>query len=465
MGEGLQYVADDLGAPAQPPWLQGYQYPLNGARQPLLQHDELDEQWVRTADERSHDVADQAGEDPRRYLHRRAGDSDWVVEQHDPLDPVEARAAELARLLERGDPAAPSHTRDEPGRHRASPGSVEREQRNGSSLGPPPIPAAASAPPPRAPRPVRRDPVRPLEEAAVANPGRFAPQSGWRRAIYRASVGKLNPGDSAKDRRRDELFTRIRQPIRGDFRIAVLSIKGGVGKTTTTLGLGSAFATIRTDRVIAVDANPDRGTLAQRVNDPSEATVHDLLSDPNITRYSDVRYYTRMSDSRLEVLGSPLDPAISEAFGEADYRRTIDILQSYYNVILTDCGTGIMHSAMTGVLDLAHAIVVVSSPALDAARSASATLDWLMNHGYAGLVRESHLVLSAARPGETAVRMDKVYQHFESRCRSVHLIPFDSHLAEGAEVDMELLKPATVQAYIELAGAVADKFARLRPNG
>jgi MinD-like ATPase involved in chromosome partitioning or flagellar assembly len=298
----------------------------------------------------------------------------------------------------------------------------------------------------------------------VANPARFAPQSGWRRALYRASAGRVNAGDSARDRRRDELFARIRQPIRGDFRIAVLSIKGGVGKTTTTLGLGSAFATIRTDRVIAVDANPDRGTLAQRIDDPSDATVHDLLSDPNIARYSDVRYYTRMSSSRLEVLGSPLDPAISEAFGEVDYRRTVDILQSYYNVILTDCGTGIMHSAMTGVLDLAHAIVVVSSPALDAARSASATLDWLMNHGYSGLVRESHLVLSAARPGDTAVRMDKVYEHFESRCRSVHLIPFDSHLAEGAEVDMELLKPATVQSYIELAGAISEKFARLRPN-
>lgn len=481
-------LANDGGAPAQPPWLQGYRTPEAEPPDELRNGAGYAHSWVQPDSVREIDVAgpgDNDAPDHRNGDHVppaenevAAGDRwDWSPPQPDPpaADPVEARATELLRLLESGRPPSAGPDPAESGRHRAVDEHDNRRDDNHHNGHPTPPVSGAPAPRPAVQPPVHPvvappvrasgyTPVRPLDEAAVANPARFAPQSGWRRALYRASAGRVNAGDSARDRRRDELFARIRQPIRGDFRIAVLSIKGGVGKTTTTLGLGSAFATIRTDRVIAVDANPDRGTLAQRIDDPSDATVHDLLSDPNIARYSDVRYYTRMSSSRLEVLGSPLDPAISEAFGEVDYRRTVDILQSYYNVILTDCGTGIMHSAMTGVLDLAHAIVVVSSPALDAARSASATLDWLMNHGYSGLVRESHLVLSAARPGDTAVRMDKVYEHFESRCRSVHLIPFDSHLAEGAEVDMELLKPATVQSYIELAGAISEKFARLRPN-
>jgi MinD-like ATPase involved in chromosome partitioning or flagellar assembly len=235
-----------------------------------------------------------------------------------------------------------------------------------------------------------------------------------------------------------------------------------VGKTTTTLGLGSALAMTRNDRVIAVDANPDRGTLAERVRDMStESTVRDLLSDPNIKRYADVRSHTRIATSRVEVLASEQEPAVSEVFGEADYRRTVDILRHYYNIILTDCGTGIMHSAMAGVLDLAHTIILVSSPAIDAARSASATLDWLMQHGHSALVRDAHVVLSASRPGSAALKLDKVYEHFEARCRSVHLIPFDPHLAEGADIDFSLLKPATLEAYLELAGAVAEKFPRL----
>lgn len=342
---------------------------------------------------------------------------------------------------------------------------------NTSQPGPtPPPPPSPAAPPPSGParnfggpQPYRM--ATPIDEAEVLKRTRQAPQSGWRRTVHVATKGLVNPGDSRKDRRMQELLAQIRQPIAGDFRIAVLSIKGGVGKTTTTLGLGSALAMARTDRVIALDANPDRGTLAERVRDQStRSTVRDLLRDPNIRRYGDVRSHTRMATSRLEILASEQDPAIAEVFREADYRHTIDILRQYYNIILTDCGTGIMHSAMVGVLDLAHTIVLVSSPAIDAARSASATLDWLMQHGHSGLVRDAHVVLSASRPGSAGLNLDKVYEHFEARCRSIHMVPFDPHLAEGADMDFTMLKPATVQAYIELAGAVAEKFSHLRAS-
>ncbi|MFV8320467.1 AAA family ATPase [Mycobacterium sp. 23] len=357
----------------------------------------------------------------------------------------------------------------------------------GRRVPPSPRPAASTAPPraaqpapPGAPHPTP-PPGRPqppvggppgyqpfrmppsIDEAEITHPDRFAPPSGWRRAVHKATGGHVNPGASRKERQQDHLLAEIRQPIVGDFRIAVLSIKGGVGKTTTTFGLGSALATVRHDRVIAVDANPDRGTLGERVGDLStKSTVRDLLSDPNINRYADVRNHTLMATSRLEVLASEQDPAVSEVFGGDDYRRTVDILRHYYNIILTDCGTGIMHSAMSAVLDLAHTIVLVSSPAIDAARSASATLDWLMQHGHSGLVREAHVVLSASRPGSAALKLDKVYEHFQSRCRSIHLIPFDPHLAEGADVDFGRLNPATRQAYLELAGSVAENFGRLR---
>lgn len=48
----------------------------------------------------------------------------------------------------------------------------------------------------------------------------------------------------------------MNQPLQGCYKIALLSLKGGVGKTTVTATLGATFASIRGDRVIAVDANP-----------------------------------------------------------------------------------------------------------------------------------------------------------------------------------------------------------------
>jgi MinD-like ATPase involved in chromosome partitioning or flagellar assembly len=75
------------------------------------------------------------------------------------------------------------------------------------------------------------------------------------------------------------------------------------------------------------------------------------LLDQHITRYSDMRRHTSQSSSRLEILASERDTATSEAFSEADYRGVLRVLQRFYNIILTDCGTGLVHSAMAGVLD------------------------------------------------------------------------------------------------------------------
>lgn len=301
-----------------------------------------------------------------------------------------------------------------------------------------------------------------LDASAMVGAVSAAPPSGWRRLVHRVSGGRVNPGESTGQAAEREVLERIRTPLRGDYRIAVLSLKGGVGKTTTTVALGGTFASLRGDRVIAVDANPDLGTLARRVVDDSSAaapTVRDLLELPDASRYPQVGSCTSQAQSRLEVIGSDRDPAVSEAFSESDYRRAVDILQHHYNIILTDCGTGLMHSAMTGVLDLAHMLVLVTSPALDGARSAEATLDWLDHHGHGDLVANAVVVVSGAHPGQAAVDPEVLVSHFSARTRAVRGVPFDRHLSEGGVVDLDRLAPATFRAYRELAATVAEDFA------
>lgn len=298
-----------------------------------------------------------------------------------------------------------------------------------------------------------------LSSAKLLKSAKREPQSGWRRAVYVASGRSVNLGESAADVRRRELITRVNQPLRGCYKIAMLSLKGGVGKTTATTTLGSTFSSLRGDRVIAVDANPDRGTLSQKIPLETTATVRHLLRDANrITRYSDIRSYTSQGPSRLEVLASEQDPAVSEAFSESDYRRTIDLLEHFYNIVLTDCGTGLMHSAMKGVLEIADSLIIVSSGSIDGARSASATLDWLDAHGYRDLVGRSVAVINSVRPKSGKVQLERLQQHFAARCRTVCQIPFDPHLEEGAEIELERLDEDTRLALLELAASVADDF-------
>jgi len=312
-------------------------------------------------------------------------------------------------------------------------------------------PATAEQPGPRHSGEINRD--------LLFRPTKRPPASGWRRMVHRISGGGVNPGESRDDVRRRHLVERVNQPIRGDYKIAVLSLKGGVGKTTTTVSLGSTFAALRGDHVVAIDANPDLGTLAARIPSQTPATVRDLLHDQQrIHRYSDVRAFTSQAPSRLEVLASERDPHKAEAFSETDYREAVAILDNFYNLILTDCGTGLTHSAMRGVLDTADALVLVSSPALDGAQSADATLNWLTAQGYAHLVERTVVVISSARPGSSGININELVEHFASEVRAVTVIPFDTHLAEGSEIDLDRMSPTTRDAFVELAALVAEDF-------
>ncbi|HEX5294848.1 MAG TPA: AAA family ATPase [Streptosporangiaceae bacterium] len=324
---------------------------------------------------------------------------------------------------------------------------------------PPPAPPAGPPPGPPGEPPSGTESLTP-EFLLPAR--RRAPAPGWRRVLYQASGGLIRVPASAAELRRQDMVARVRTPVAGGHhRVAVLSLKGGVGKTTTTVGLGATLASLRGDRVIAVDANPDRGTLSDKVRLETAATVRDLLNERGqIERYADVRAFTSQATSRLEVLASDRDPTVSVAFSENDYCEVAQVLEHYYSICITDCGTGLLHSAMAGVLKLADQIVLVSSPSVDGARSASATLDWLAAHAYGDLVSNAVVVLSIIRPGSrSTVDLERLEQHFAARCRAVTRIPFDSHLEEGAELELDQLSRATADAYLALAALVGDGLA------
>ena len=328
----------------------------------------------------------------------------------------------------------------------------------------PPGPAAPAGRPSSQPA----APLHPAEPTESLTPEyllpgrRRAPAPGWRRVVYQATGGLMRVPSSAAELGRREMIGRVRTPVAGGHhRVAVLSLKGGVGKTTTTVGLGSTLASLRGDRVIAVDANPDRGTLSDKIGLETAATVRDLLNEQRrIRRYADVRAFTSQAASRLEVLASDRDPTISVAFSDADYCAVSAVLEHYYSICLTDCGTGLLHSAMAGVLRLADQIVLVSSPSVDGARSASATLDWLAAHSYGDLVRNAVVVLSVVRPrSRSTVDLTRLEEHFAARCRAVTRIPYDPHLEEGAEVELDQLNRATADAYLALAAIIGDGLA------
>ncbi|MDX2377153.1 MinD/ParA family protein [Microbacterium sp. LRZ72] len=294
------------------------------------------------------------------------------------------------------------------------------------------------------------------------------PEGLWRHLVYSATRGRINLGDSARARARKDLDRRISAPMPGGGArfVAVLSRKGGVGKTTVTTLLGMALADARDDRVVAVDANPDRGTLAERITRRSGKTVRDLVRESEGLRgYNDVSAIVARDETRLDVLASDTDPHVSLAFDDNEYRAVARVAAHYYSVVLTDSGTGIVHSVMGATLDLSDQLVLVTGLSIDEARLASETLTWLESNGHEERARNALVVLNMSSPGSPMVRQDEVEAHFRSRVRDVVRIPYDPQLATGGAIVFRELRPATREAARELAVRVIDGLREHAPVG
>jgi MinD-like ATPase involved in chromosome partitioning or flagellar assembly len=321
------------------------------------------------------------------------------------------------------------------------------------------VPLPARPEPPVVTAPVATKPTRPVR------PGRRpAPEGWWPRLVYGATLHLVNPGDSAPVRARKALDARIARPfVDGPRFVPVLSRKGGVGKTTITTLLGMALADVRDDRVLAIDANPDRGTLADRVPKQTLSTVRDVvLHAPALAASDELASHFSRDATGLDVAASDADPLLAEAFDDGGYNVVADVVGPHYGIVVTDSGTGVVHSVMRATLQRADAVVVVSGGSIDEARLASETLTWLEANGYADLVANAVVALNASTQGTDLDKLHDIEQHFRSRVRAVVRIPYDPELAAGSIVRYHALRPFTRASARELAALVVDGLPELR---
>lgn len=301
------------------------------------------------------------------------------------------------------------------------------------------------------------------DDRLIETAGRYreVPEGFWQRFIYDISFHLINLGDSRAVRERKEMDRKISLPFeQGTKFVPVLTRKGGVGKTTVTTLLGMALAQVRDDRVLGIDANPDRGTLAERVARSTGATVRDVVNlASGIASFTDFAELVSKDKTRFHVLASDTDPLMSEAFDEDDFNVVADQAARFYSIVLTDCGTGVVHSVMRPTLERANGLVILSGGSVDEARLASETLTWLEANGRGELVKNAIVALNTATQGTSVVKLDEIESHFLSRVRDVVRIPYDPFLAAGSVVDWARLSPYTREAARELAALVVEGMA------
>ena len=304
----------------------------------------------------------------------------------------------------------------------------------------------------------------------ISSPGLFVreqkprPVGGVRGAVYNATGGAWNMGPGAKQRQEDELGRRISRQLQGSYNTAVLSLKGGIGKTSTTVGVGLTLAEFRGDAPCAIDANPDSGDLVERAlgegiyQQSSPRTITDLLNNiESIDSLTALARYMHHA-GRLHLIAGEQDPEVSDSLTAEEYLRIRKLISSYYSVALTDCGTGVTHNAMSGILQSADNLIIASGYAVSGAKRARSTLHWLASHGYEELARNAIVVITDKDEVSSRVDKDVIEEHLSGICRQLIAVPHDRGVADGDLVTLDVLKPETRRAYKEIAAAIVDGY-------
>jgi MinD-like ATPase involved in chromosome partitioning or flagellar assembly len=288
---------------------------------------------------------------------------------------------------------------------------------------------------------------------------RPAPSRGWRLALFRATFGLINLGQSPEEIREAELEARIRGVLRGHYKIGVMG-KGGVGKTTMSASIGSVFAELRQDdRVVAIDADTAFGKLGSRVDPKAMGSYWELAADQHLETFADVRSRVGNNAAGLFVLAGEGSPARRRVLDPAIYREATSRLDRYFTISIVDCSSTMDAPVTQEVLRDLDALIVVSSPWVDGAAAAGQTLDWLANRGLTGLLQRTVVVLNDS-DGHADKRTRAILaQQFAGQGQVVVEVPFDGHLRPGGVIERTAeMSPATRRKFIEIAAALASHF-------
>ena len=298
-----------------------------------------------------------------------------------------------------------------------------------------------------------------LRAEDVVRVRKIPPEMGWRKAVYVGSGHTINLGAGpAEQRLRDEIAL-IRGNIPGNYQIGVLCARGGVGKTRTAAGLGTAYARHRKEPVIAIDANPTYGGLGRLIDPTASASIREFLADASVVSYPRARHYTGQNKQGLEVLGANQNVANPLHLSPQLFAAVLARTRRFYQLAIIDCGPEIEHPVMEAILKSVDALVIVGTMNYDGAIAAETTINWLAARSdLQDLLNRSALVLNDAYNSADKQLLTKVRETMGRRVGGVTTIPWDPHLRDGAELDFDALHNRTRLAYLELAAWLAQGF-------
>ncbi|WP_071289819.1 MinD/ParA family protein [Mycolicibacterium llatzerense] len=293
-----------------------------------------------------------------------------------------------------------------------------------------------------------------VRDFALEGSRRQAPKQGWRGAVAKLGV-PISKG--AAELKRDHYIDTINRNLANPKKIGVVSFKGGVGKTSATICLGSTIAQCRYEsRVVAMDTVA-RGTLALRVagERKPDNSVQALVANKHLYTGNHVRAHMMVNQHRLAVLGSDID-LDNSPLEPGEYTRACGELERYNELIFVDTEPSTATPAYETIMRSLDALVLVINPTLDSAVPGRDVLPWLRKKGLTELAGRTLVLINHQTPTKSHLNVKNVVNHFQNEGAKVLEVMHDAHLAEAGPINLELLDKSTELQYLRASAILME---------
>lgn len=302
-------------------------------------------------------------------------------------------------------------------------------------------------------------PTRHVQVAEVVKRRREPAEMGWRKAVYACTGGLVNLGAGPHERQLRDWKARITSNIPGNYQIAAVSVKGGVGKTRVTAAVGTVFAAERGEHPIAIDADTTYGGLGRFVDPKALTSIRDFLAAKDVVvDYPKARHFTGQNKQGLEVLAGNQNVANPMELDAGTFFDAIGLARRFYQLSLVDCGAEVETEFFKAVLSVSDALMIIGSCNAEGGLAIETTVDWLAARNGHELLKRSVIVLNDAHRCATKAFIAHITETVGPRVRSVKTIPWDPHLRDADTLDFPALHKRTRLAFLELAAELAEGF-------
>lgn len=117
--------------------------------------------------------------------------------------------------------------------------------------------------------------------------------------------------------------------------ICVTSMKGGVGKTTTTLNLAGAYSLMGMKCMI-LDLDLGEGAIALSLNLEPKKNIYNVCYDMMNNSFKNIREYITSYNDNIDIISAPKDPRQALKIDPKYIDLILYNLESIYDVVLID---------------------------------------------------------------------------------------------------------------------------------